>query len=159
MTMFDYHNAFRLGHEYSEYVVNELAMYGVDAELPKLEFAESVADRQRFTRYEKDVITTAGVLEVKSSSRVFTDDPRAYPNASLIVDTAHGFASKERTPVAYCMVSQSTKAIVVVPVSTCESWWQEVLYDKHRQIHDVFLIAPSRVLRSFAELVDWIKNR
>lgn len=157
--MFDYHKSFQIGHQYAEFVVDELLMHGVSAELPPLEYAESEADRKRFTLHEKDVITPAGVLEIKSSSRVFTSEPRGYPFKSLIVDTAHGFASKVRKPIAYCMVSQPTLAIVVVPVSTCSEWWQEVLYDKHRQKHDVFLIAPSRVLRSFHELIDWLQAR
>lgn len=156
---FDYEASFRLGHQYASYVVDELAKHDVMAELQPLEFAKSVADRHRFTLYEKDVITAAGVLEVKSSSRVFGSNPKDYPADNLIVDTAHGFASKVRKPVAYCMVSQRTGAIVVVPVSSVALWWQDVKYDKQRQMEDVFLMAPKRVLRSFAELVDWIRAR
>lgn len=158
-TTFNYHEAFRLGHNYAQYIVNELHAQGIAAELPPLEFAKDEADRERFTKHEKDVITAAGVLEVKSSSRTFTGDPSAYQWPTLIVDTAYGFANKVRRPVAYVMVSQTTLDTVVVPVSSCEEWTRDVRYDKYRQLHDEFLIAPKRVLKSWWDLCNWLKAR
>jgi hypothetical protein len=156
LTIFNYEESFKLGHEYAKYVDEKLEDYGVAAELQPLEFATTKQERRRFTVHEKDVVTKAGVLEVKSSSRAFGDDPFSYPHESLIVDTAYGFANKARRPVAYCMVSQRTMGIVVVPTSSVALWWRDVLYDKHRQIHDEFLIAPKKVLRAFVDLVEWI---
>lgn len=159
MTGFDYRAAFALGHSYSRYVTDRLNDVGVNAELQPLEFARDKADRRRFTLHEKDVMTSAGVLEVKSSSRVFTDDPCDYPAPTLIVDTLHGFTSKIRKPIAYCMVSQKTNAIVVVPVSSQPSWCVQNLYDRHRELYDDFLIADRRVLRSFGDLVEWLRGK
>jgi hypothetical protein len=156
---FDYEASFRLGHQYAELVTERLVAYGVRAELQPLEFAKDVADRQRFTRYEKDVIVDAGVLEVKSSSREFGDDPKKYPAPSLIVDTFSGFVNKERKPIAYCMVSQKTEAIVVVPVSSQIRWYTKELHDHQRGIVDTFLMAYRNELKSFVELVEWLKGK
>lgn len=159
MTAFDYRAAFALGHSYARYVTDCLIDVGVHADLQPLEYAKDEADRRRFTLHEKDVVTLAGVLEVKSSSRVFGNNPDDYPASTLIVDTYHGFHSKVRKPIAYCMVSQETKAIVVVPVSSQPSWCVQNLYDKHRKIYDDFLIADKRVLRSFEDLVEWLRGK
>lgn len=157
--IFDYRSSFELGHRYSRIVAQRLLDCGVEAELQPLEFARDEQDRQRFTLYEKDIVTSAGVLEVKSSSRVFGDDPFGYPASSLIVDTLHGFNAKVRKPVAYCMVSQETNGMLVVPVSSRREWWVENLYDRKREIYDDFLLASKSVLRSFAELVGWLKGK
>lgn len=159
MMGFDYHEAFKLGHSYAAFVTERLSDAGVIAELQPLEFAVDAADRERFTMHEKDVITKAGVLEVKSSSRNFSDDPRKYPMPSLIVDTFAGFNRKVRPPVAYCMVSQATKAIVVIPVSTQHEWFTQNLYDRKREIYDDFLMCNRSALRSFAQLVEWLKGK
>jgi predicted 2-oxoglutarate/Fe(II)-dependent dioxygenase YbiX len=156
---FDYRSSFELGHKYSRLVTQRLQDCGVEAELQPLEFARDEQDRERFTLHEKDIVTAAGVLEVKSSSRVFGDDPFDYPASSLIVDTLHGFNAKVRKPVAYCMVSQATQAMLVVPVSSRHEWWVQNLYDRKREIYDDFLLANKSVLRSFAELVDWLKGK
>lgn len=156
---FNYRAAFKLGHDYARYVAECLVDAGVKAELPPLEFAASEADRQRFTEHEKDVITAAGVLEIKSSSRVFGPKPFDYPHPSLIVDTLHGYVNKARKPVAYCIVSQVTNAILVVPVSTQQFWRVEDIYDKQRLLTAEMLIADKQHLRSFSELVTWLKSK
>lgn len=156
---FDYHASFKLGHEYSRLVTERLLNAGVQAELQPLQFAKDEADRERFTLFEKDILTAAGVLEVKSSSRVFYDDPADYPFASLIVDTLHGFNAKVRQPVAYCMVSQATNCVLVVPVSSRHEWVVQNLYDRKREIYDDFLLANKSVLRYFVELIDWLKGK
>ena len=158
-TSFNYRAAFELGHNYARFVAECLIDAGVSAELPALEFAENEADRERFTLHEKDVITPAGVLEVKSSSRVFGAKPFEYPYPSLIVDTLHGYVKKARKPVAYCIVSQTTNAIVVVPVSTQQFWRVEDIYDKQRLLTAEMLICDKQYLRSFSELVTWLKNK
>jgi hypothetical protein len=71
----------------------------------------------------------------------------------------HGFVSKARKPVAYCIVSQATNAILVIPVSSYQSWRVETIYDKQRQVNAEMLIADKRLLRSFSELVVWIKSK
>ena len=158
-TSFNYRAAFELGHNYARYVAECLIDAGVKAELPPLEFAENEADRERFTLLEKDVITAAGVLEVKSSSCIFGAKPFDYPHPSLIVDTLHGYVKKARKPVAYCIVSQATNAILVVPVSTHQHWRVEDIYDKQRFLTAEMLIADKQHLRSFSELVWWIKSK
>jgi hypothetical protein len=61
--------------------------------------------------------------------------------------------------VAYCIVSQSTNAILVVPVSTQQFWRVEDIYDKQRLLTAEMLICDKQYLRSFSELVTWLKHK
>ena len=158
-TAFNYRAAFQLGHNWAQFVANCLIDAGIEADVPPLQFAENEQNRQRFTTHEKDVITAAGVIEVKSSSRSFSHKPYDYPYPSLIVDTFHGFTSKAVKPVAYCIVSQETQAIIVVPVSTQKYWRVQTIYDKQRELYAEMLTADKDLLRSFSDLVAWVKNK
>jgi hypothetical protein len=157
--VFDYRQSFKLGHSYAQLVADRLNFAGVNAELQPLEFAVNEQDRERFTKHEKDIITPAGVIEVKSSTRTFNDNPKQYPNPTLIVDTQSGFDRKARPPVAYCMVSQTTRAIVVVPVSSQPRWYVKELYDQHREHYDLFYVVRRDELRTFDQLVWWLLDK
>jgi hypothetical protein len=62
-------------------------------------------------------------------NRDFTTDPATFPLSNIIVDTVSGYNKKLEKPLAYIIVSQITKDMIVVPVSTERFWFQDQKMD------------------------------
>ena len=159
MTKFDYHKAMREGHGYNLYVADLLQHFGVpQVDVPDFTIATTHDEIRDKTLNEKDVIVGDLVLEVKSSSRSFTnaDD---FPFNPVIIDTVSGFDSKIIKPFAYVMISQITQGIFVVPTSTKYDWTIEKYYDGYRKIEERFYLVKKRHCRPFIEMVDVLLER
>jgi hypothetical protein len=159
MTTFDYHKAMREGHGYNLYVADLLQHFGVpQVDVPDFSIATTHDEIRDKTLNEKDVIVGDLVLEVKSSSRSFTnaDD---FPFNPVIIDTVSGFDSKIIKPFAYVMISQITQGIFVIPTSTKYDWTIEKYYDGYRKIEECFYLVKKRHCRPFIEMVDVLLER
>ena len=159
MTKFDYHKAMREGHGYNLYVADLLQHFGVpQVDVPDFTIATTHDEIRDKTLNEKDVIVGDLVLEVKSSSRSFTnaDD---FPFNPVIIDTVSGFDSKIIKPFAYVMISQITQGIFVIPTSTKYDWTIEKYYDGYRKIEERFYLVKKRHCRPFIEMVDVLLER
>jgi hypothetical protein len=159
MTTFDYHKAMREGHGYNLYVADLLQHFGVpQVDVPDFSIATTHDEIRDKTLNEKDVIVGDLVLEVKSSSRSFTnaDD---FPFNPVIIDTVSGFDSKIIKPFAYVMISQITQGIFVIPTSTKYDWTIEKYYDGYRKIEERFYLVKKRHCRPFIEMVDVLLER
>ena len=128
-----YFAAFRVGHKINEYVASVLRERQVWAHCPPLRIRKSLDEIDYYTKKGKDVITRAGSLECKGRTVSFGWEPSSFPFPDQFVDTVESFDSKEEMPVAYVMVSQKTKGIVVLPVSTREQWTKKFVYDKTKK--------------------------
>ena len=159
MTKFDYHKAMREGHGFNLYVADLLQHFGVpQVDVPDFSIATTHDEIRDKTLNEKDVIVGDLVLEVKSSSRSFTnaDD---FPFNPVIIDTVSGFDSKIIKPFAYVMISQITQGIFVIPTSTKYDWTIEKYYDGYRKIEERFYLVKKRHCRPFIEMVDVLLER
>ena len=159
MTKFDYYKAMREGHGYNLYVADLLQHFGVpQVDVPDFSIATTHDEIRDKTLHEKDVIVGDLVLEVKSSSRSFTnaDD---FPFNPVIIDTVSGFDSKIIKPFAYVMISQITQGIFVIPTSTKYDWTIEKYYDGYRKIEERFYLVKKRHCRPFIEMVDVLLER
>jgi len=159
MTKFDYYKAMREGHGYNLYVADLLQHFGVpQVDVPDFSIATTHDEIRDKTLNEKDVIVGDLVLEVKSSSRSFTnaDD---FPFKPVIIDTVSGFDSKIIKPFAYVMISQITQGIFVIPTSTKYDWTIEKYYDGYRKIEERFYLVKKRHCRPFIEMVDVLLER
>jgi len=159
MTKFNYHKAMREGHGYNLYVADLLQHFGVpQVDVPDFSIATTHDEIRDKTLNEKDVIVGDLVLEVKSSSRSFTnaDD---FPFNPVIIDTVSGFDSKIIKPFAYVMISQITQGIFVIPTSTKYDWTIEKYYDGYRKIEERFYLVKKRHCRPFIEMVDVLLER
>jgi hypothetical protein len=159
MTKFDYHKAMREGHGYNLYVADLLQHFGVpQVDVPDFSIATTHDEIRDKTLNEKDVIVGDLVLEVKSSSRSFTnaDD---FPFNPVIIDTVSGFDRKIIKPFAYVMISQITQGIFVIPTSTKYDWTIEKYYDGYRKIEERFYLVKKRHCRPFIEMVDVLLER
>jgi len=159
MTKFDYHKAMAEGHGYNLYVADLLQHFGVPkVDVPTFTIATTHDEIKDMTENEKDIIVDDLVLEVKSSSRAFTDVDD-FPHNPLIVDTVYGFDSKIIKPFAYVIISQITHNIFVIPVSTKYDWSIQEYYDSQREITEQFYMVKKRHCRPFIELVDVLLER
>jgi len=149
----------REGHGYNLYVADLLQHFGVpQVDVPDFSIATTHDEIRDKTLNEKDVIVGDLVLEVKSSSRSFTnaDD---FPFNPVIIDTVSGFDSKIIKPFAYVMISQITQGIFVIPTSTKYDWTIEKYYDGYRKIEERFYLVKKRHCRPFIEMVDVLLER
>ncbi len=156
---FDYHKAMAEGHEYNKYIGEMLRSYGVpNVDVPEFTIAtthDQIADK---TKNEKDIMVDGLVIEVKSQSLTFTnaDD---FPYAMIIVDTVYGFDQKIIKPFAYVFVSQTSKGMFAVPVSTRQFWTIGTVFDHKRQIEIECYFVTKRHCRPILELIDILLER
>jgi len=112
------------------------------------------------TKYEQDIVFpwTDATIEVKSSTRNFTDLVEAYPYDSLFVDTVSGYDGKAVTPLCYAIISQEEQGIVCIAPSSYSTWTKVKAYDKRREIYETFYSAPKESLIPFSILVQYLKD-
>jgi hypothetical protein len=148
------------GHSWAQYVADRLNSLDVACYATDMEKRKSLSDRARF-RNEKDVVLTkmSGCIEVKSRRLRFSDVPSSFPMDSAFVDTVSGWARKSPRPLAVCVVSQLTGSILVIPVSSEDSWGSVTKFDRVRKIEETWLTADRRLMKPFAEFVSWLKAR
>jgi len=159
MSKFDYHKAMAEGHGYNLYVADLLQHFGIPkVDVPDFTIATTHNEIRDKTLNEKDIVVDELILEVKSSSRSFSniDD---FPHNPLIVDTVYGFDSKIIKPFAYVIISQKTLNIFVIPVATKYDWSVQEYYDAQRDITERFYMVQKRHCRPFIELVDILLER
>lgn len=149
----------REGHEFAELVAERLRGRGIAARVTPMEIRSDIDDRHRFAD-EHDL--TVGRhrdirIDVKSRNLAFTD-AADYPYPTALVDTVSGWEAKTYKPAAIVLVSQITRAMVVVPRSTEGSWTIRRRSDRVRRIDDRFLEVSTALLRPFDELVRWIER-
>ena len=155
---FDYVSAFKEGGRYAEIVAARLKESGVDCYAPPIQIATNQEEREFMTKYETDIefYWMERGLEVKSSSRIFTDAVDEYPYETLFVDTVSGFDAKVVKPVAYIFVSQKTGGMVCLSPKTKSSWNKVDAHDSKRNIDDCFYSVSKLMLQSFDSLVSWL---
>jgi hypothetical protein len=153
---FNYVESFHIGGFWSKEVAKVLNGRGVRCVAPDVKIAKNNHERDEMTKFEKDIIFdwTDKCLEVKSSTREFTDDVFQYPFDSLFVDTVSGYDAKVDKPLAYVLISQKTRGIVCISPKTCDRWRKVNTFDHKREIMEWFYSAPKDVLQPFDSLVN-----
>lgn len=157
---FDYKASFYLGGKYAEIVAERLRSDGIDCYAPPIKFARNKEERDYMTKYETDIVLTKlqDCLEVKSSSRYFTDDLQSYPNDTLFVDTVSGFDAKVFKPLAYVFVSQKGNGVLCLSPKTKHSWKVVEAYDSVRNITDRFYSVSKQLLQPYSLLVGSLRK-
>ena len=157
---FDYVSSFYEGGKWAKRVAKRLNDNGVNCEATEVKIARNNEERDQMTKFEKDIIFdwSDKCLEVKSSTRDFTDDISTYPFSSLFVDTVSGFDAKAEKPVAYVLISQISGGIVCISPKPYDKWVKVNTFDRKREIMEWFYSAPKDVLIPFSTLVDFLKN-
>jgi len=150
----------KIGNKWTEYVASKLREKRIDAYATELEVREKVEDRHRFTN-EQDILfnNMPGCVEVKSRKIKFFDDPMSYPMQTAFVDTVLGWNKKSPKPLAVVLVSQITKSMLVVPVSTENKWGTSTHFDKVRKITETSHTVDKGLLKTFDEFSEWLINR
>jgi hypothetical protein len=156
---FNYEAAFREGHERNQYVASLITARGIWVECPPLKFASNEAEIVEFTRHEKDLITNAGVIEVKGQGRFFTSDVSAFPYSDQIVDTVESWDGKIKKPIAYVMVCIENGHCVVIPGKTHSDWSVRTIHDKKKDRLIDFYLAKASHLVPFEKLLDFLEKK
>jgi hypothetical protein len=157
---FDYPKAMAQGHTYNHLVAERLRINGIKCHVPEFALAQNRAEIQQMTLNEKDIVLEElqGNIEVKSMNRNFGSDPNTFLFPRVIVDTVSGFEQKLETPVAYVIVSQVTKDMFVVPVTTKPHWEVFEAMDYDRGFVETFYRCERELCKPFNELVDYLKS-
>lgn len=148
------------GHRYNHLVADRLRASGINCHVPELVIAQTLTELRGMTLNEKDIVLSdvQGNIEVKSMNRNFGSDPNTFLFRKVIVDTVSGFHQKLETPVAYVIVSQITKEMFVVPVTTKEHWEVREAMDYDRGFIETFYYCEREKCKPFDELVDYLKS-
>jgi hypothetical protein len=148
----DYRRAFQEGHTRNLFVAGLLLSWGVWVKCPTLRFATDHSEIARFTRFEQDLLTSAGVIEVKGQGRSFSGNPAEFPYESQIVDTVESWDGKEAQPFAYIFLSNVTQGCLVLPTKSRPRWRVETKFDRLKRRNIDFYVAQAGELRSMESL-------
>lgn len=149
-----------VGHAHAEYVAARLREHGLTVDVTPMEIRTDIDDRHRF-RDEHDL--TVGTrrpcrIDVKSRDLRFTGI-HDYRYETAFVDTVSGWNAKATPPMAIVLISQFTRAMLVVSVKDRESWVAEKRFDRKRRIEDAYYMVATSRLRPFEELVAYLQKR
>lgn len=149
------------GNYWANYVANYLNSQEVECYTPESKVRGSISEIEEFSINEKDIMFTSasGHLEVKSRNLSFGAEVESYPYKTAFVDTLGGWNKKAEKPLAVILVSQRTKEMLVVPVSTEPYWGTESKYDTVRQIHETWITVDKSYLKPIGDLIEWLKRR
>lgn len=148
-----------IGQKYAELVAARLTECGINAEATELTFAASEEEIKDYED-EQDVVLDSGhCVEVKSRNLDFGKDPKSFPYTTAFVDTVGGWKKKKNKPVAVVFVSRVTDEMLVVMGDTDETWGHVKKFDRIRKHYDTFHIVPRKMLLSFDEAVEQIKEK
>jgi len=148
----DYRRAFEEGHTRNLFVAGLLLSWGVWVKCPTLRFATDHSEIAKFTRLEQDLLTSAGVIEVKGQGRSFSGNPAEFPYESQIVDTVESWDGKEAQPFAYIFLSDVTKECLVLPTKSRPRWRIETKFDRLKRRNIDFYVAKAEELCSMNQL-------
>lgn len=155
---YDYIKAFTDGHAVNCQVAEYLRSRGIHCYAPELQIAINSAERRHLTLTEKDIVLEGltHILEVKSSSREFTEDPTEFPYDDTIVDTVSSFEDKLHKPCAYILVSKVTGAMIAIGVSSRPRWKKRTFFDHKQQLTDDFYLVNKQDIRHIDDLVEYL---
>ena len=158
---FDYVSSFYEGGKWAKQVAKRLNDEGVRCEATKVMIAKNNEERDHMTKFEKDIIFdwSDKCLEVKSSTRDFTDDIAQYPFSSLFVDTVSGFDAKVEKPIAYVFISQKSGGMICISPKSYEHWVKINAFDNKRKIMEWFYSAPKETLLTIDVLVSFLLKK
>jgi hypothetical protein len=94
-------------------------------------------------------------VEVKARRQRFGAVPCDFPHQLVLVDTTKAVASQRKKIAAWVIVSQPTRACVVVPASSAPRWTASTIETLDGQKTAYFV--PRRCLRSFDDFAAWAR--
>ena len=149
-----------IGHAHAEYVARRLREYGLEVDVTPMEIRTDIDDRHRF-KDEHDL--TVGTrnrcrIDVKSRDLRFTG-VHDYRYATAFVDTVSGWDAKVTPPKAIVLISQVTRAMLVVSVKDRDCWVAKERFDRKRRIDDAYHMVATSRLRPFEALVAYLLER
>jgi hypothetical protein len=149
------------GNKWAQFVSDFMSSNEIPAYTPKGRIRENISEIEEFSVNEKDIMfeNMDGHLEVKSRNLSFGRTMEDYPYETAFVDTLDGWNRKAEKPLAVILVSQKTSEMLVIPVSTKDSWGTESKYDTVRGIHETWITVHKTHLRPVEELISWLKTR
>ncbi|MHC4676566.1 MAG: hypothetical protein ACYTBZ_29115 [Planctomycetota bacterium] len=153
------------GYGFQIYVALQFLLEGLWVRVPPLSIRDSREEIPQYTRNEADLFVWGSgngkqkKISVKSRNiEFYTID--TYPYKTIFIDTVRGWEAKEEKPCAVIIISQQTKEIIVVPVSSREHWTIEERSDQTRNIAaEEFYAVSKEYAKTFSELVEWIKGK
>lgn len=156
----DFAEKVRVGHVYCEYIAQQFELRGLPSEVAPLRIRRSEAERQWMMKNpDKDIIVAGRWhVEVKSIRLRFTG-PQDQPYEWMFVDERIGWDLKVPPPNAVVTVSQGTRGIAVVPVSTRNSWRTERKTDHTRGYESTFYSVHRSLMVSFDDLCHRMHQR
>lgn len=147
-----------IGQKYAELVAERLRENDINAEATELTFASSEEEIADYADEQDIVLDTGHCIEVKSRNLEFGDQPKSFPYPTAFVDTVAGWKKKVNKPLAVIFVSRKTDQMLVIMGDTDHTWGHVKKFDRIRKHYDTFHIVPKKMLLSFDEAVELIRQ-
>ena len=126
---------------------------GCTVRVGALDRAETPWEADRFREEQDVVVDGRHIIEVKSSSYPFTSrDDFPFPGAYTC--TVKRWEERQQKPLAFVLVSQPTRAMLVVSGRTQPEWEVITSHDARRAWKTPTYRAPLSVIRPFDDLLD-----
>ena len=149
----------KTGYYYQGLVNTYFLDYGFKTTFHPLKIRPNFNVRRGFTDNGDLIINTPSrdiVVEIKSRAIKFTCIAD-YPFKTVFIESLSRWSKKVK-PAAIIVISQKTKAMIVVPVSTEKQWTTKTTGHKRDRIASQRLEADKKLLKTMPEFIDWLKN-
>lgn len=111
------------GRIWETYVALKCMQAGLWVQFPPLKVRKNIDEVPEYANQADIWLTRANPLKVEVKSRDFAfTSPKDIPYMPLYVSTVNSWNDATRKPDAIVVVSQITRAIVVIPCSTFDKW-------------------------------------
>lgn len=145
----------RAGVRFERIVARQLHQYGIEARSMPKKCRPRIGDAPYFSDHgDVEILGTRWILEVKSRRLAFGACPADFPFPRVLVDSARAVQHLGDRACAIAVISQKTRAVVVIPLSSRAAWTRGTI-DTLDGPKDAFFV-PRACLRRFSELALWL---
>lgn len=148
------------GRAFEGVVAAHLIAAGIGVRVEPMRTRPSVESRKLY-RDSRDILAMCpdgmeAEIEVKSRAVEF-HSASDFPHSSIFVDAKELIDEKGPATAVVC-VSQTTGAMIVIPESSRLHWFEKTSVDRVRKIERTWYVCPNQYLKTFPELVAFLKS-
>ena len=113
------------GDRWAILVAERLNRAGLVTDLASARVGANIDGGHRFADERNLVVSSSGaVIDVECRNFPFFEEPTSYPYPTVFVDTVRSWQVREPRPIAIVLISQVTRAMLVISAETKNKWVQ-----------------------------------
>ena len=152
------------GYSFQKYVNDYFIEQGFETQFDELKIRKN---RNEINDFSDDgdlfILTKKGKLRTEIKSRNLTFEGIAdFPYSTILVDRANTWIRKvcdNKKPDVIIIISQITKKMFVIPISSQENWFFENKHDGVRDYDRKYILCKKEDLKSIEEFTNWLKTK